>query len=80
MNRLIMSLLGLGLFVAASGQAAPIDEARLKGLAWLIQHQHGDGRWESVPGLEVAATAAAVEALVNAGVTQGEAYAKTNPL
>lgn len=76
MNRLIRSLLGLGLFVAASGQAAPIDEARLKGLAWLIQHQHGDGRWESVPGLEVAATAAAVEALANAGVTQGEAYAK----
>jgi len=75
MARLILSVLGMGLLAATAGQAAPVDDARLKGLAWLISHQNGDGSWRSAPGLEVAATASAIEALVNAGITKGDAYA-----
>lgn len=62
----------MGLWTAA--QAAPVDDARLKGLAWLISHQSGEGAWQGAPGLEMAATASAVEAFANAGIGKGEAY------
>lgn len=75
MRHRILSMLWLGVFVATTGLAAPIDDARFKGLAWLITHQSGDGSWRGTPGLEMAETAAAVEALVNAGVTKGDTYA-----
>jgi len=75
MRRLILSVFWLGIALATTARAAPIDDARLKGLAWLIEHQSGDGSWRGAPGLEVAATASAVEALVNAGITKGETYA-----
>lgn len=75
MKRLILSVLWLGVFVVTTGQTAPIDDARYKGVAWLITHQSGDGSWRGAPGLEVAETAAAIEALVNAGITQGDTFA-----
>ncbi len=54
--------------------AAPIDDARFKAMAWLITHQNGDGSWQGAPGLEMAETSAAVEALVNAGMTQSDTF------
>lgn len=75
MRRLLLGVLWLVFFIAKTGLAAPIDDARFKSLAWLITHQGGDGSWRGAPGLEVAETAAAIEALANAGVTQGDTYA-----
>jgi squalene cyclase len=51
-----------------------IDNARAKGLAWLISNQNGDGSWKAAAGLEVQSTATALEALMNAGITQGFDY------
>ncbi|WP_446812188.1 putative Ig domain-containing protein (plasmid) [Methylomonas sp. 2BW1-5-20] len=76
MKRLMLGLWCLGYFVAMSAIAAPIDDARLKAVAWLITHQSGDGSWPSTTGLEMAETAAAVEALTNAGVTKSDTYTK----
>jgi hypothetical protein len=75
MKRLLLSVLWLGILLATAGRAAPVDDARLKGLAWLITHQNGDGGWRGAPGLEMASTASALEALVNAGIAKGETYA-----
>ncbi len=75
MKCLILSVLWLSVFVTTTGLAAPIDDVRLKGLSWLIKSQNGDGSFRGAPGLEVTATAAAVEALVNAGITKGDTYA-----
>ena len=76
MKRLTLSVWCLGYFLAMSATAAPVDDARLKAVAWLITHQSGDGSWPGVAGLEMAETAAAVEALANAGVTKSNTYAK----
>lgn len=76
MKRLMLSVLWSGFFMATTVMAAPIDDARFKAVAWLITHQSGDGSWQGTPGLEIAETAAAVEALVNAGITKSDTYAK----
>ncbi len=47
---------------------APVDDARLRGVAWLLTQQQGDGRWRSTEGLDVQSTAAALQALTRAGV------------
>jgi len=59
---------------ASAATQAQIDAARTSGLAWLYQHQQGDGGWGSVPGLAVQSTSAAVNALLNAGVQTGNTY------
>lgn len=74
MSRLIYKILWLGLITAATAHATPTDDTRLKGVAWLISHQSGDGSWRDTPGLEMQDTAAAVEALANAGVTGGASF------
>lgn len=74
--RLLLSVLSLIFFVFNTAWAAPVDDARLKGLAWLIGQQSGDGSWRNLTGLEMLETAAAVEALANAGVTRGFAFNK----
>ncbi|MCX5804630.1 MAG: hypothetical protein NT010_00995 [Proteobacteria bacterium] len=51
-----------------------IDNARYKGLAWLMTHQLGDGSWQAAPGLEVQSTAAALDALTNAGIRTGYSF------
>ena len=74
-NQASLLLAALAFAVAAPAAAAPIDDARLKGLKWLVTHQRGDGRWASASGLEVPITATAIEALRNAGIGRGDAYA-----
>jgi squalene cyclase len=44
-----------------------IDNARAKGLAWLISDQNGDGSWKAAAGLEVQSTATALEAFDASG-------------
>ncbi|MDT4291666.1 putative Ig domain-containing protein [Methylomonas sp. MO1] len=75
MKRLRLGAVCSGFFMATTVMAAPVDDARLKAMAWLITHQSGDGSWQGAPGLEMAETAAAVEALVNAGMTKSDTYA-----
>lgn len=55
---------------------AEIDAARVKALAYLIHSQKGAGHWSTAGGLEVQATAAALEALQNAGFRKGGPYSK----
>ncbi|MGD0960416.1 MAG: putative Ig domain-containing protein [Methylomonas sp.] len=74
MRRLILSVLFLSSFATNAVRAAAIDNARLNGLAWLILNQSGDGSWRDSSGLEVAQTAAGVEALMNSGITKGNTF------
>ncbi|OGU06411.1 MAG: hypothetical protein A2075_07595 [Geobacteraceae bacterium GWC2_58_44] len=60
---------------AIAATQADIDQARNKGLAWLYISQKGDGSWRTAGGLEIQPTAAVLEALLNAGVTRGRAFA-----
>ncbi len=60
----------------ATGVQADVDDARAKGLAWLVQTQRGDGSYAGTKGLEVQATAAAVEAMINGGMTKAPHYAR----
>jgi hypothetical protein len=53
---------------ARAATQAQIDAARNKGIAWLINHQNGDGSWRTSSGLEVATTAETLQALANAGM------------
>ncbi len=61
--------------LAAAPTTAQLDQARIKGLAWLVTHQGGDGSWKSPSGLAIQPTAAALDALANAGIKQGYVYA-----
>ncbi|HEY5291943.1 MAG TPA: FG-GAP-like repeat-containing protein [Burkholderiales bacterium] len=65
-----LAILSLGAFStpAYSATQQQIDNARAKGLAWLLLHQAGDGSWRGTAGSEVAATSSAVEALTVAGI------------
>lgn len=74
MKRLRLAAVCSGIFIATASLAAPIDDARFKAMAWLITHQNGDGSWPGAPGLEMAETAAAVEALINAGMTKSDTF------
>ena len=55
---------------------ATVDDARAKGMKWLVQTQKGDGAFIGLQGLEVQATAAAVEAMFAAGMTRSPQYAR----
>ncbi len=60
------------LLVTTSLQAATtaqINNARVQAIAWLLSNQQGDGSWRSGNGSDVQATAAALQALSNAGLT-----------
>jgi hypothetical protein len=61
--------------LAAAPTSAQLDQARTKGLAWLVTHQSGDGSWKSPSGLAIQPTSAALDALANAGIKQGYVYA-----
>lgn len=60
--------------IAAAPTSAQLDQARTKGLAWLVTHQNGDGSWTANGGLAVQSTSAALDALANAGIKQGSIY------
>lgn len=64
--------------LAAQANAATqqqLDDARAKGLAWLIQNQKGDGSWQMASGLKIQPTAAVLDAFLNAGVKSGYSFA-----
>ena len=73
-HRIAYSLL-IALTVALPVQAN-VEDARAKGVKWLVQTQKGDGAFVGLQGLEVQATAAAVEAMLAAGVTRSPQYAR----
>jgi hypothetical protein len=56
--RITLSVLMALVFVPSAHAAtqAQIDQARLKGIWWLMVHQNGDGSWKSAPGTEVQVT------------------------
>lgn len=60
----------------ASGWAATVDEARAKGLKWLVQSQKGDGSFSGLQGLETQATAASVEAMLAGGMSKSPQYGR----
>lgn len=62
--------------LAATGVQADVDNARAQGLAWLVQTQRGDGSLAGPKGLAVQATAAAVEAMLDGGMTKAPHYAR----
>ncbi|MBI3805077.1 MAG: SBBP repeat-containing protein [Nitrospirae bacterium] len=69
-SRVVFSICAL-LVLCSSALAATqaqIDAARNKAIAWLINHQNGDGSWRTNSGLEVATTAETLQALANAGM------------
>ncbi len=72
------SLVLLSLFATTASAATPeqIDQARNKGIAWLLSNQQGDGSWK-IPSssLQTQPTAAALEAYINAGVNHGYSFA-----
>jgi len=53
-----------------------IDDARAKGLKWLVQTQKGDGSFNGPNGLDTQSTAAAVEAMLAGGMTKSPQYAR----
>ncbi|MHB1186971.1 Ig domain-containing protein [Thiobacillus sp.] len=73
-QRIAYTLL-LALTVASPAQAS-VDDARAKGIKWLVQTQKGDGSFVGLQGLEVQSTSAAVEAMLAAGVTRSPQYAR----
>lgn len=66
--RAVAAAAGMALGFAGSAGAAAVDDARVKGIAWLLLNQKGDGSWRGAAGLDVVATATAVDALANAGL------------
>ena len=75
MNEQQIAALLLALTVASSVHATD-DDARAKGIKWLVQTQKGDGSFVGLQGLEVQSTSAAVEAMLAAGMTRSPQYAR----
>lgn len=69
MNRRHAVLLACLALATALARADP-DSARAMGLKWLVQTQKGDGSFGGAQGLDVQATAAAVEAMLAGGMTK----------
>lgn len=69
------SSLLLALTVALPAQAT-VDDARDKGIKWMVQTQKGDGSFAGSQGLEVQSTSAAVDAMLAAGMTRSPQYAR----
>lgn len=70
--RLLSCLCLAGSMNAGAATSAQIDDARARGLAWLVKNQQGDGSWSAHDSIKVQSTAAALEALLNAGMAAGE--------
>lgn len=76
MNRQQIAYTLLLALTLASPAQASVDDARAKGIKWLVQTQKGDGSFVGLQGLEVQSTSAAVEAMLAAGVTRSPQYAR----
>jgi hypothetical protein len=70
-----MVAVGMGLVVATDVRAQDVDTARAAGAAFLIRAQQGDGSWKNAGGLEIQATASALEALDRAGLRNSPFFA-----
>lgn len=66
----------LGAHLAIAATPAQINNARAKGIAYLIQTQQGDGSFIAAAGLETQSTGAAVEALANAGLKSSQTFSR----
>lgn len=75
-NKVLLFAYLLAATGAQAATPAEIDDARAKGIVWLIQHQSGDGAFVGSNGLEVQVTAAAVEAMAAAGMQHSPQYAR----
>ncbi len=64
------------LALAAAPAQASIDDARARGIKWLVQTQKGDGSFVGLQSLEVQSTSAAVEAMLAAGLNKSPQYAR----
>jgi len=69
------SLAALAAATFCASALADVETARGGGVGYLLSHQNGDGSFKSPKGLEIGATATAVDALAVAGVKRGQAYA-----
>ncbi|RTL29130.1 MAG: hypothetical protein EKK47_13905 [Burkholderiales bacterium] len=70
-------LSSLALVTAASASTptpTQINTSRANGLAWLYKNQQGDGSWRLPGGLQVQATSAALDAMMNAGIKSGSTF------
>lgn len=72
--RLVAALLAV--FVSLPIHAATVDEARSRGLKWLVQTQKGDGSFSGLQGLEIQATAASVEAMQAGGMSKSPQFGR----
>lgn len=64
-------LLALAAVPAQAATQTELDQMRARSLAYLIAQQKGDGSWRDAGGNGVQATASALEALTNSGITTG---------
>ncbi|MCL5060919.1 MAG: putative Ig domain-containing protein [Candidatus Thermoplasmatota archaeon] len=76
MNRQHIAFTLLLALAAASSAQATVDDARAKGIKWLVQTQKGDGSFAGLQGLEAQSTSAAVEAMLAAGLNKSPQYAR----
>ena len=60
----------------ASTAQATVDDARAKGIKWLVRTQKGDGVFQGLQGLEVQSTSAAIEGMLAAGMARSPQYAR----
>ena len=76
MYRFTIGLFAALLTASAFGATqAQLNVARDRAIAWLIGNQRVDGSWRSADGLNVQATAAALDALGSAGLNRLPAFA-----
>lgn len=66
---------GLCLIGTTGAVAQEVDTARAAGAAFLIRTQQGDGSWRNAGGLEIQATASALEALERSGLRGSQFFA-----
>lgn len=66
---------GLCLIGTTGAVAQEVDTARAAGASFLIRTQQGDGSWRNAGGLEIQATASALEALERSGLRGSQFFA-----
>lgn len=74
-HRILPALL-LAAATSLPTHATTVDDARAKGLKWLVQAQKGDGSFSGAQGLDTQATAGAVEAMIAGGMTRSPQFAR----